>query len=71
MTDKPRQDGRVIRSEPNDTLHADDPLLLDWLRRILKPEVFDGDTVIMPREAMNGLIEMARGKGFTIDAQDG
>lgn len=71
MTDQLRPDGRVIRGEPNDTLHADDPLLLDWLQRVMKPEVFDGDAVVMPCEAMNGLVEMARNRGFIIDAQDG
>lgn len=33
--------------------------------------MFDGDDAVMPREAMNGLIEMARDKGFVIEAQDG
>ena len=70
MTDNPRPDGRVVRGDPNDTLHADDPLLAEWLRRILKPEVFQGDTVAMPREPMNGLIDMCRSKGFVIDTQD-
>lgn len=70
MTDQPRPDGRVLRGEPNDTLHPDDPLLLEWLRRILKAEVFDGDAVVMPREAMTGLVSMARDRGFVIEAQD-
>lgn len=71
MTDNPRSDGRVTRGEPSDTLHADDPLLLEWLKRILRAEVFQGDAVVMPREAMNGLVGMARERGFFIEAQDG
>lgn len=71
MIEQPSPDGRVIRGEPSDTLHARDPVLLEWLRRIIKPETFDGDRVVLPREPMNGLIEMARGKGFGIDTQDG
>lgn len=58
MTTQPRPDGRVVCGDDNDTLHIDDPLLAEWLKRVLKPEVFQGDTVILPREAMNGLIEM-------------
>jgi hypothetical protein len=71
MTDQLRPDGRVTRGEPNDTLHADDPLMAAWLKRVMKPGVVQGDTVVLPREAMNGLVDMARNKGFTIDTQDG
>lgn len=71
MTDNPRPDGRVVRGEPNDIWHPDEPLLLEWLRRIMKPEVFDGDNVVLPREPMDGLVEMARDKGFVIEVQGG
>lgn len=71
MNNQTQPDGRVVRGEPNDTLHADDPLLLEWLRRIMKPETFDGDTVVLPREPMNGLVEMCRSKGFVIEVQGG
>jgi hypothetical protein len=71
MTDQPRPDGRVVRGKINDALIPDDSLLLEWLRRVMKPEVFDGDTVVLPREPMDGLIEMARNRGFVIDTQDG
>lgn len=70
MTDTARPDGRVVRGDDNDTLHAADPLLLEWLQRILKPDVFDGGHVVMPRDAMDGLVSMARDKGFVIDVQD-
>lgn len=29
MTDNHRPDGRVVRGDSNDTLHPDDPLLLE------------------------------------------
>jgi hypothetical protein len=41
------------------------------LRRILKAKVFDGNTVVLPREPMNCLIEMARSKGFVVEVQGG
>ncbi len=66
-----RPDGRVVRGDPNDTLHPEEQLLSDWLRRILKPEAFDGPNVVLPREAMEDLVSMARRRGFVIEAPDG
>lgn len=61
-------DGRVVRGDPHDTLHIDDPALAAWLRRILQPSAFQGQAVVLPRDAMNGLVEMCRSRGFVIDA---
>jgi len=71
MSDKHRPDGRVVRGYTHDTLHPDDSLFGEWLRRILKPESFDGPNVVLPREAMDGLVDMCRRRGFVIDAGDG
>lgn len=74
MTDQPvsgRPDGRVVRGDTNDTLYAEEQRLSDWLRRNMKPEAFVGPNVVLPREAMEGLVSMARGRGFVIDAPDG
>jgi hypothetical protein len=64
-------DGRVVHGDPHDTLHIDDPALAAWLRRILQPSAFQGDAVVLPREAMESLIGMCRRRGFVISARDG
>ncbi len=63
-------DGRVVRGDQHDTLHADDPAFAAWLRRVLKPSAFKGDAVVLPREPMDGLIEMCRRRGFVIEEGD-
>lgn len=71
MTDNPVPGGRVVRGDQHDTLHADDPLLLGWLKKIMKPSAFDGDNVVLPREPMDGLVSMARDRSFVIEVQGG
>jgi hypothetical protein len=68
MANPRKPNGRVVRSDLMDTLHPDDPTLAAWLRRVLQPSAFQGDVVALPREAMDGLIDMCHRKGFVIDA---
>lgn len=68
MSDPMKADGRLVRGDSHDALHPDDPTLADWLRKVLKPEAFQGDAVVLPRDAMDGLVDMCRRKGFVIDA---
>jgi hypothetical protein len=68
MPDQHCPDGRVVRGDTHDTLYPDDPTLAEWLLRVLQPSAFQGDAVVLPREAMDGLVDMCRRKGFVIDA---